>query len=242
MLSADSPASLISGVSSDVRENPLNLTVVTKHLTAINCCDAEGRRWSLIRDESDLQPRSILFESLPPVTVGELLNIDVLNAPVVFDVSLSKVVRINDRWSPLIREWGDLSEEPELQNLGEEIKHAELYELSGFGPGLTPAGDDFITGWLTANMSLGNDRSKTSLSLFCEKWNPESTTWFSRWMIRDALCGNIWKRGKELLSALEADSALSLTEAVSRILNWGHTSGVAWIAGLSRGFEDLEVI
>ena len=242
MCSASSSSSSISGISSDVRESSLSLTVVTKHPAALNCCDSEGRRWSLIKNEEDLQPRSILFEFLPQVAVSEVLNFDMQGVSVVFDVSLRRGIRFNSRWAPLAREWSDFGDEPDLRSLSEECKRAELCELSGFGPGLTPAGDDFITGWITANMSIDGDRAKTLREFFCERWNPEGTTWFSRWMIRDALCGSIWKRGKELLHALEGSSASTLTEALSSILNWGHTSGVAWLAGLGRGFEDLEVI
>ena len=236
------PKQSIYGVSSDAREESVSLTIVAKHLTVLNCCDAENRRWSLIRDEEDLQPRCVVFNSLPHAAVGETLKLETHNLPVLFDVSLPEDISFNSRWAPLVREWALLEDDPELESLAEESKTAQLYELSGFGPGLTPAGDDFITGWITANKSTGGVRQGALLKAFEEEWNPDVTTWLSRWMIQDALAGNIWKRGKELLLALEADEASKLTEALSCILNWGHTSGRAWLAGLCRGFEDLEVI
>ena len=232
----------ILGVSNDVPKGFLNVTVITKHSTAVNCMCDEGMRWSFISDEEDFQPRSVYVSSIPSVNVGEILSVEVQSAPILYDVQLSADLSFNRRWVSLVTEWIDLGDDPELGDLAEAAFTVPIYELSGLGPGLTPAGDDYITGWITANRCIATAQSDECISQFRSKWKCDCTTWFSQWMILDADRGRVWKRGKDLLSAIAGDDALRVTSALSQILNWGHTSGRAWLAGFARGFYDLDVI
>lgn len=222
----------VLGVSSDIRPNVTRLIAVSVHSGVINCRDARGRRWSLLTDRRDFLPRAALVEDLPKLRSGDPFLIDLSNAQVIFQTDLPRL-SISVRWSALVNEWVDLLSDNELFPLYHALRDNKfLHELSGFGPGLTPAGDDFITGWITSKLSAGNGLDE--LYYFSEKWNRYGTTWFSKWMIKDALRGRIWRRGALLLDALSSGN--SVTEAVSDILHWGHTSGRAWLAGFAYGF------
>lgn len=231
------PTGSFLGVSSDVRLTRAYLTTVSVHEGAINCSDAAGRRWTLLTCYEDFLPRSVLFKTLPPVSRGDSFLIDFDNPRILFQAHL-RPEPTSPRWVGLIDEWIGLLDECELSDLYMALELGDpLYALSGLGPGFTPAGDDFITGWITAKLNLGAE-ALPEIYAFHERWNPENTTWFSAWMIRDALHGRIWRRGAVLSRALAR--GVGVPGAAADILNWGHTSGRAWLAGFARGFISRE--
>ncbi|MDR1943822.1 MAG: DUF2877 domain-containing protein [Synergistaceae bacterium] len=208
------------------------------HSSAVNCFDGRSRRWTLITDEREFQPRSVLVEKLPEVAGGSGLALELRGARILFDAKQLSI-RPNPRWSGIVREWFSLLDDPALSSLREGVHSVrDLTELSGLGPGLTPAGDDYIAGWMTAVRCAPSERSSARLLVrsFCSGWSPERTTPLAGWMIKDAARGRIWRRGKTLLASLEGSDASRLLSAAGEILSWGHTSGMAWLAGLSAGF------
>ena len=56
-------------------------------------------------------------------------------------------------------------------------------------------------------------------------------------MIRDALDGKFWKRGIELARALNEGDSFQVMKRAGKIINWGHSSGKAWLAGFAYGIE-----
>ncbi len=231
----------IEEVSEDARGLVLELTVVDVHSVAVNCRDERGRRWSLIEKEEEFQPRSVLTP-ISGIVPGSVLFLDLRDVRVGFDARLPRGFSLNTRWRNLVREWSDVSCEPDLGVLEERMDCEELCGLSGLGPGLTPAGDDFIAGWITARRCVEAASSRRDIRLFCDGWNPAGTTWFSRWMICDAIRGRLWRRGKNLLAALQQDDGSEMMRALSDIWSWGHTSGKAWLAGLGKGFERSNLV
>lgn len=225
------------GVSSGVRLTRTDLTTVSVHEYAINCSDAADRRWTLLTCSEDFLPRSILFEALPPVNRGDSFMINLDNSPVLFQAHFQPEP-ISQRWTGLVSEWISLLDAYELSDLYLALERGDpLHSLSGLGPGFTPAGDDFITGWITSKLNQGAG-ALPEIYAFNERWNPENTTWFSAWMIKDALHGRIWRRGAVLSRALAR--GIGVPGAVADILNWGHTSGRAWLAGFACGFISRE--
>lgn len=230
------PAGKPRGISSDVPPFPVYLTVVSTHSQAVNCSDARNRRWTLITDPDDFFPRSVLLRDLPKLQPGDPLFIDLSGTPAVFKTRL-RGVKIGERWRGLIGEWLSFTgDELELLRFCIETG-APLHRLSGLGAGFTPAGDDFITGWLTGKRCLRAQTAREDISDFYRNWDQDSTTWFSKWMIRDAARGRIWRRGAALLEAMESGG---VTRALNDILAWGHTSGPAWLAGFAYGFTGGE--
>jgi hypothetical protein len=109
------------------------------------------------------------------------------------------------------------------------IAHA-VHGLIGLGPGLTPAGDDALIGWLAGIELLGTDRRR---ELLCQavRERVTRTTDVSRAHLEDALAGEFSEPLARFANALlrspaEAPRALADLAAV------GATSGLDAAAGL----------
>lgn len=228
------PAGKTLGVSSDVLPLPRRLKVVSTHSNAVNCSDLRGRRWTFITDPVDFLPRSVLTSTLPDARRGEHLFIDLSVPKVSFQTRLL-CVKVEEKMRGMIGEWLGFLDCDEMAPLHLSIASGgPVYMLSGLGPGFTPAGDDFITGWITAKHCDGSRRACTEVRHFYENWNADGTTWFSKWMIKDAARGRIWRRGAALIRAI--GRGICAADALNDIFNWGHSSGRAWLAGLAYGF------
>lgn len=220
--------------SSDWPKTMIVMKVHSVYSKAINFEGENNRRYSLITGEPDYLPRAALIEALPFLKAGETVKISPELSSVGFDPSIDPGSEsVNPLWQPLWREWKRFLLDDRLDCLLDHLENPE--EMLGLGPGTTPAGDDFITGLVTAFRWSGvevNERLVKAL----EK---NGTTWFSAQMIRDALNGYIWKRGYKLCQALVGSSASEFLSAVGSILQWGHLSGRAWLAGFSTGLEGI---
>jgi hypothetical protein len=101
--------------------------------------------------------------------------------------------------------------------------------LAGLGGGLTPAGDDFLTGvmlwaWLAHPEPQG----------FCRRLLEASaahTTMLSAAFLRSAAEGQCSAAWHDLFAALDRGSEQQLAEAVTSVLSFGHTSGADALAG-----------
>jgi len=100
-----------------------------------------------------------------------------------------------------------------------------LAELAGWGPGLTPLGDDLLGGWLAGQALLG-----ARAPLRCVP-DPRETTGLSRTLLRHARRGEV----AEPLHALLAGGQ------IGPLLAWGATSGRGWLIGLAAAVQALGV-
>ena len=105
--------------------------------------------------------------------------------------------------------------------------------LAGLGPGLTPAGDDYLVG-LMAGLRVWPGLCEVSSEEDCRiilEAAEGRTTLLSRAFLRSAkegLFGEIWH---ELLAELAGGEATRIRQAVRRILSAGATSGADALAG-----------
>lgn len=104
-----------------------------------------------------------------------------------------------------------------------------LDPLVGLGPGLTPAGDDFIAG-LAAALYWSGDGSL--LASHMPGWAAR-TTQISRWLLLDSLGGQVNAPLCALAQSLASDRTAPSADAVLKL---GHTSGTAMILGLVAGY------
>ena len=58
----------------------------------------------------------------------------------------------------------------------------------------------------------------------------------------DLFSRKIWRRGKVLLEALEGDDPKKVLDSVNTLTHWGHSSGLAWLAGFAFGAEEIQVL
>jgi hypothetical protein len=131
---------------------------------------------------------------------------------------------------------------PDLRDLKRALQEgASPEDLLGLGPGHTPAGDDWITGWLVGlqwqKMFQTTERLRSFERWFRKNRGMERTSWFSGEMIREALEGTTWARPLELLRGMEEDSPERVLRSAGEIACWGHTSGRAWLAGFAAALE-----
>ncbi len=128
--------------------------------------------------------------------------------------------------------------------------------LLGLGPGLTPAGDDWLAGWLLGQHLGGDLRepadpsagSGHALEDLIAEVAAERTTTLSRAFLECAAAGEADESWHELLDALAGEDANQqisksvnqrIGEATARIMRHGVTSGAAMLAGFFSAVEML---
>lgn len=221
--------------SFDWNEEIGSLTVKRTYNTVVNLKSDSGRRCSLLLKTEDYLPRSALIEALPALEKGQEIVVNLKYVAEGFDpnclIDSPKV-----KWKDLWLEWLGFLEQEELAVLLDKIDKPE--KMIGLGPGSTPAGDDFVVGLIMAFKLTGNDSNELEID---RNTLVGKTEWFSSEMIRDALDGKFWRRGIELAHALAGDDVAKILEKTGKILEWGHLSGKAWLAGLAYGLEQSGV-
>ncbi|HLW46374.1 MAG TPA: DUF2877 domain-containing protein [bacterium] len=115
--------------------------------------------------------------------------------------------------------------------------------LAGLGPGLTPAGDDFIAGVLLALALVRAQRGDPALNeiahLLVETAAPR-THEISAAYLRAAYDGQASERWDPLLAALAAGDADQIAAAAMPVLATGETSGADMLAGFVVGIGALQ--
>lgn len=110
--------------------------------------------------------------------------------------------------------------------------------LAGLGPGLTPAGDDFIAGVLLALALVRQQRGDAALNeiatMLVETAAPR-THEISGAYLRAAYDGQAGERWHPLLGALAAGDTTQISAAAAPVLATGETSGADMLAGFVIG-------
>ena len=103
--------------------------------------------------------------------------------------------------------------------------------LAGLGPGLTPAGDDFLVGLMHGLWATRPEARAASLSeLIAKTAAPRTHALSAAWM-QSAALGDAAEPWHELLDAIAGQDATVLERAAMRILPTGHTSGADALGG-----------
>lgn len=108
--------------------------------------------------------------------------------------------------------------------------------LAGLGPGLTPAGDDFLVGWFAARWAFYGPDAKglnTELAALAAK---RTTQLSGQWLI-EAGSGNFGMPWHRLIKSLEQDNSDGINGAVQTILRSGATSGADALCGFVSGLQ-----
>ena len=125
-----------------------------------------------------------------------------------------------------------------------EIDQA-LHRLIGFGPGLTPSGDDALTGFLGTLQTIGNTEARARATVIGTRvlsllsTAPNATTFVSAQMLRSSIAGHISQPVIQLLEAVTetmSKTTQSRTNpihgAVVDLLSHGATSGADTLVGI----------
>jgi hypothetical protein len=97
-------------------------------------------------------------------------------------------------------------------------------DLAGSGPGLTPAGDDLLVGYV-AGLVLGGENEKEATEIV--KFAMSKTTSLSATLLRHAVFGELPQPAHRLLESGDLEP----------LLRFGSTSGKAMIIGLALGLS-----
>ena len=102
-------------------------------------------------------------------------------------------------------------------------------QLAGLGPGLTPAGDDFLVGFLFGLWATCPKEEVVKLAEIVVETAVPRTTQLSAAWLQAAGRGEAWQPWHDLVNALSANH--NWHSPAQRILNQGATSGVAALLG-----------
>ncbi len=121
---------------------------------------------------------------------------------------------------------------------------AAASRLAGFGPGLTPSGDDVLAGFMSSlllgakalnrDIDYAMEINQTILSSVIGR-----TTQLSQRLLEDALLGEAPEPVSRAINALLMGNDDEVEEAVSALLAWGHTSGADSLLGILLGFHAI---
>lgn len=106
-------------------------------------------------------------------------------------------------------------------------------ELLGRGPGLTPSGDDLLTGFVMAAQAFGLDINNVSAKIAARAAG--TTTALSAQLLESALAGEAVPEVVELIRWLAGSSCSA--EPIEALTAVGHTSGVAMACGVALAAE-----
>lgn len=182
---------------------------------------------------------------------GSDLKIDLRNTP-IWQHDFAAVTgpsrqQLQDLWRAAVERTHFGSNFPKQQSLallaglGSDNKRnvrRSLRALVGCGPGLTPAGDDVIAGFLAAPKLIAPAQPwSRSLGLFTLQ-HLQATNDISRQMLSDAATGHFIEPILSTLSAIYGQGQIG--RSTRRLLSVGSTSGAAMLLGLAAGIALVE--
>ncbi len=111
--------------------------------------------------------------------------------------------------------------------------------LCGLGPGLTPAGDDWLAGWLLGQRLAPNPMPSRALPDHILGFAAARTTVLACAFLACAAAGEADETWHALLAALAGDPTIapSIARPIAGILSCGASSGAAMLAGFFAGLE-----
>jgi hypothetical protein len=142
-------------------------------------------------------------------------------------------------------QWWARAVEP-VQVILEGIETQDLHlledgaaRLAGLGPGLTPAGDDFLIGLMHAIWSASEDAPAECLCAGIASAAVPRTSIFSAAYLKSAAGGEAPAHWQALLRACAEPESAGLKSAVGALLEHGHTSGQDALSGFVLGARRL---
>ncbi len=112
------------------------------------------------------------------------------------------------------------------------IRHA-VSRIAGYGPGLTPSGDDFLAGVMLA-LHISNVSHESNFLRTCETIYQSAaarTTKLSRAYLSSASQGQADERWHDFLYSMKEGKIEDLDESLEPILAFGETSGLDMLSG-----------
>lgn len=111
--------------------------------------------------------------------------------------------------------------------------------LVGLGPGLTPAGDDYILGLAAGGVLLGSQGCQRRMALLAEviDANADRTNEISHAAMAHAVRGRLRQSILELGRAIGGGDRAEMAGCAQRVLGLGATSGTDLLSGMLVGLQ-----
>ncbi len=168
-----------------------------------------------------------------PTDLSALTRMDILRALRVLPISVPTPVTPFGRASAAVLRGRVEAFQRALMRGDDRAVTAAATDLIGLGEGLTPAGDDILTGttFLSAHPGM---RLATRLAALRDAIDGAGTrtTLLSAVTLRHALAGRSRQRVHDLVHALRRDDAAAAADAIARVRRIGHTSGDDLLTGI----------
>ncbi|MBI9012104.1 MAG: DUF2877 domain-containing protein [Clostridiales bacterium] len=152
-------------------------------------------------------------------------------------IEIKDVASYMDLKSAEINEYSDFIKDRLLDlintilNENIELFKSAIQKTVGFGPGLTPSTDDFLTGIITIMNSLNPTEIEdllNDINILCAG----KTTKISEEMIRHATLGYVPESYKYFIEILFDNNKDDITEAVHKVIQIGSSSGTDFLFGV----------
>lgn len=179
-------------------------------------------------------PRTVVVGAVPRAGIGTPVRIDLMEAAVTARMAPPRPGP-RDRTLALRRMmraqcWND----PATLGLADEPLTTVLPRIIGRGPGLTPAADDALCGYLAARFVVSPQTATDDAALVTKHLG--RTTEPSRSLLRAAAHdGATYVGAHEVLNALVHGDGTAIAPALRRLLELGRTTGRAILTGLVCG-------
>lgn len=181
-------------------------------------------------------PLTAVVTSVPILRAGQRVTLDLADAepwrtpppPPAADASL--VAEACEAARP--HAWND----PRALELGAAPLRQVVEALAGRGPGLTPAGDDAVAGYLLARRALDTAGARCDAAVALQVARA-ATGEPARSLLRAAARGEAYEPVAAMLAALLRADGPALAPALRRLAALGATTGRAALTGLIRGLQ-----
>ncbi len=205
---------------------------------------ASGAGWAWLRDAAAVThvtgprgprgPVTVIVDAVPVLAAGQRVELD-LDAARPWrtpepppPASPERIAAACDAVRPHM--WND----PRALSLGTRPVADVAGELAGRGPGLTPAGDDVLAGYLLARRAIDPDGARVEAARILTVAR-RATGEPSRSLLRAAVHGQAFEPAAAMLAALLRGDGPAIAPAVRRLAALGSTTGRAMLTGLVRG-------
>ena len=122
------------------------------------------------------------------------------------------------------------------------LSPATVSRWMGLGPGLTPAGDDVLLGYLAVDNLFGRDKARTKALHKAVESALGQTTTLSAHILRSALCSDYHEYIQCVLAVISGLSNEHILTALRRLRAVGATSGESTIYGMLLAMQDIMLL
>lgn len=192
----------------------------------------------LVGQRGPLGPRSLVAAAVPTLSIGATVTMDGSDARAIVGPRLPALADADAIAATCAGVHAFAWDDADAARLGHQPLAALLPALIGRGPGLTPAGDDAVCGYLAARFAVVPDAAPSEAAPVRAHLGRTGAISASL-LAAAATDGQIFAAGMAMLAALVSAEAAAVAPALRRLQGLGQTTGRALLAGMLGGLEPV---